>query len=85
MFKNIKYQIDKIHVSSITSERIELESMLRCLNDRLNEPNIFYYRFWEIGALFRYVCRGKAHFALLWKWALVRQSYRNIAPIFQNL
>ena len=23
---------------SITSERIELESMLRCLNDRLNEP-----------------------------------------------
>ena len=36
MFKNIKYQIDKIHVSSITSERIELESMLRCLNDRLD-------------------------------------------------
>ena len=36
MFKNIKYQVDKIHVSSITSERIELESMLRCLNDRLD-------------------------------------------------
>ena len=36
MFKNIKYQIDKIHVSSITSERIELESMLRCLNDLLD-------------------------------------------------
>ena len=28
----------KNQVSSITSERIELESMLRCLNDRLNEP-----------------------------------------------
>ena len=40
MFKNIKYQIDKIHVSSITSERIELESMLGCLNDRLNPRNL---------------------------------------------
>ena len=39
MFKNIKYQIDKIHVSSITSERIELESMLRCLNERLDPRN----------------------------------------------
>ena len=54
-----------IQVSALISQRIELQSMLRCLNDRINEPDIFYYRFWEIGALFRYVCRGKAHFALL--------------------
>ena len=28
----------KNQVSALISQRIELESMLRCLNDRLNEP-----------------------------------------------
>ena len=52
MFKNIKYQIDKIHVSSITSERIELESMLRCLNDRLNPRNL-HKKFEDSGTILR--------------------------------
>ena len=52
----------KNQVSALISQRIELQSMLRCLNDRINEPDIFYYRFWKIGAIFRYVCRTKAHF-----------------------
>ena len=52
MFKNIKYQIDKIHVSSITSERIELESMLRCLNDRL-DPTDSHKKIGGLRTIFR--------------------------------
>ena len=52
MFKNIKYQIDKIHGSSITSERIELESMLSCLNDRL-DPTDSHKKFGGLWTIFR--------------------------------
>ena len=39
MFKNIKYQIDKIHVFALILARIELQKTLTRQNDRLNEPD----------------------------------------------
>ena len=39
MFKNIKYQIDKIHVFALILARIELQRTLTRQNDRLNEPD----------------------------------------------
>ena len=39
MFKNIKYQIDKIHVFALILARIELQRTLTRQNDCLNEPD----------------------------------------------
>ncbi len=39
MFKNIKYQIDKIQVFALILARIELQRTLIRQNDRLNEPD----------------------------------------------
>jgi hypothetical protein len=39
MFKNIKYQIDKIQVFALILARIELQRTLTRQNDRLNKPD----------------------------------------------